>query len=266
MIRLLVSDIDGTLVTRKKQLTPATRAAAERLRQAGVALALTSSRAPPGVAAFADALALPTPRAAFNSGTIFTPDGHIDQFLAVPPEALRIAIETLAFADVWLFTNTEWLLRGTGGTYVAHEVEVGLVPYRVVPDFAPHLGGVGKLTAASADFVRLAEAEAALQAALFGLASVRRSQDYYLDITHPEATKGEAVRRIAALLDVPLEQTAAIGDMMNDLPMFEVAAQAIAMGNAPAALKARAAHITASNEEDGWAMAVNDFILPQAAA
>ncbi len=264
MIRLLVSDIDGTLVTRDKRLTEATRRAAARLQQAGIALALTSSRAPPGVSFFADALELPTPRAAFNSGTIYGPDGTVHRFLQVPTDALRIALQRLDGADAWLFTNREWLLRNAAGAYVAHEQEVGKVPYRIVEDFGAELGGVGKLTAVSADFERLARVEAVLQEALAGRASARRSQTYYLDITHPEATKGEAVRQLAAMLAVPLAETAAIGDMVNDLPMFEVAAQAIAMGNAPPEVQARAGYVTASNEQDGWALAVENFVLPQA--
>ncbi len=265
MLRLLVSDIDGTLVTRDKQLTPATREAAARLQRAGVALALTSSRAPPGVAYFADALGLTTPRAAFNSGSIFAPDGRVLQFLAVDSGALREALAELDGVDCWLFTNTEWLLRDPGGPYVEHEAQVGKLAYRQVPDFTPYLGEIGKLTAASHDVARLAEAERVLQDRLAGLAAVRRSQDYYLDITHPDATKGEAVRRIAALLDVPLSETGAIGDMANDIPMFEVAAHTVAMGNAPPAVKARAQFVTQSNEDDGWARAIDEFFLKVAA-
>lgn len=264
MIRLLVSDIDGTLVTPAKELTAAIRAAVARLAEAGVALALTSSRAPPGVSFFADALGLATPRAAFNSGTIYDANGTVLRFLAVPPEALRLSLAALGPAEPWLFTNTRWLLRNPAAPYVAHEEEVGKVRFDVVEDFGPYLGEVGKLTAVSTDHASLAAVEADLQQRLAGLASARRSQSHYLDITHPEATKGEAVRQLAALLNVPLAETAAIGDMVNDIPMFEVAAHAIAMGNAPDEVKARAHHVTAPNTEEGWARAIEDFVLPRA--
>ena len=135
---------------------------------------------------------------------------------------------------------------------------------QVVADFGGVLDKAGKIMAASKDFAKLAECETALQAQLGDRASVHRSQDYYLDITHPQANKGEAVRQAAQLLGVELSQTACIGDMANDLPMFGVAAFSIAMGQAPAGMRARADYVTATNQESGWAQAVEQFIIPRA--
>ena len=70
------------------------------------------------------------------------------------------------------------------------------------------------------------------------------------------------MREAARLLGVDVAETACIGDMPNDLPMFDVAAFRIAMGNAPAPMQARADYVTATNEASGWAQAVTDFILP----
>ena len=72
------------------------------------------------------------------------------------------------------------------------------------------------------------------------------------------------MRNIAALLDIDLADVAVIGDMANDVPMFEVAPLSIAMGQSPDTVKRAATHVTASNENDGWARAVTDFILPHA--
>jgi hydroxymethylpyrimidine pyrophosphatase-like HAD family hydrolase len=108
----------------------------------------------------------------------------------------------------------------------------------------------------SADVPRVAAADAALRAALGDQTAVLRSQDYYIDITHPLANKGEAALAIAALLGIAPAEMACIGDMPNDLPMFAVAGLAIAMGNAPPLVKARARMIVAGNDEDGWAQAV----------
>ena len=70
------------------------------------------------------------------------------------------------------------------------------------------------------------------------------------------------MREAARLLGVDLAETACIGDMPNDLPMFDVAAFKIAMGNAPADMQARADYVAASNQDSGWAQAVQDYILP----
>ena len=138
------------------------------------------------------------------------------------------------------------------------------MPYRQVPSFDEYLDKAGKIMAASKDTAALAQCETALQEKLGDRASIHLSQTYYLDCTHPEGTKGHAVRRIAALLGIDLAEVAVIGDMANDVPMFEVAPVSIAMGQSPDAVKRAAGHVTASNEDDGWARAIADVILPHA--
>ena len=263
MIRLLVSDIDGTLVTKDKVLTPAVRAAAESLAAGGVKLVLTSSRPPHGVALFADALGLDTPRGAFNGGAMVSPGGEVLSFKTIDPATAQEAISHLRGVDIdpWVFTADEWLMLNPAGDYVDWERRTVKMPFTVVENFDGSLGHVGKIMAASKDFAKLAECERVLQERLAGRASVHLSQQYYLDITHPDANKGEAVRQASKLLGIPLEETACIGDMTNDLPMFDVARFRIAMGNAPESMKARADFVSRSNEEDGWAHAVTSYVL-----
>ena len=264
MIRLLVSDIDGTLVTKDKELTGPVRDAANRLDRHGVKLVLVSSRPPRGVAIFADALHLQTPRAAFNGGVFTSATGEVLRAQLMDEAAARETLDYLQSQGItpWLFTTDEWLLTDPDGDYVDWEQRTVRMEHRVVADLAPYAGQVGKIMAASKDFAKLRACEAALQQRLGNRAAVHLSQDYYLDITHPLANKGEAVREAAHLLGVDLAETACIGDMPNDLPMFDVAAYKIAMGNAPATMQARADYVTASNQDSGWAQAVQDFILP----
>lgn len=266
MIKLLVSDIDGTLVTKDKVLTEAVHAAAASLSKAGIKLVLVSSRPPRGVALFADALGLDTPRAAFNGGVFSAPDGTVLQAHLMDQGAAGEALHYLAGRGIppWLFTTDEWLLTDPQGDYVEWEQRTVKMPPRTVADFGEVTALAGKIMAASKDFAKLADCETALQASLAGRAAVHRSQDYYLDITHPDANKGEAVRQAARLLGVELSQTACIGDMHNDLPMFDVAHYCIAMGNAPADMRERADYVTASNQDSGWAQAVEQYIIPRA--
>ncbi len=266
MISLLISDIDGTLVTSDKRLTEATKQAARNLAEHGIKLVLTSSRPPHGVSLFADALSLDTPRAGFNGGAIVGADGKLLSFKPLERETARATLAHLQDAgiDPWVFTADEWLLINPRGAYVDWEQHTVQMPFRVVRNFDDVLDKAGKIMAASRDFAALAECETALQDQLGDRASVHRSQDYYLDITHPAANKGQAVRDAARLLDIPLSETACIGDMPNDLPMFDVAAIKIAMGNAPEFMRARADFVTHSNDADGWAHAVNSYVVPHA--
>jgi Cof subfamily protein (haloacid dehalogenase superfamily) len=266
VIRLLVSDIDGTLVTRDKRLTPATHEAARHLAQAGVALALTSSRPPHGIEVFARALDLTTPRGAFNGAVITGPNGEILSSHLVPPDVAREVCDHLRAVSIppWLFTPAEWLILDPAGDYVEWEAKTVQMPYRQVPSFDDYLNQAGKIMAASKDNAKLAQCETVLQDRLGDRASIHLSQTYYLDITHPEGTKGHAVRNIAALMNIDIAEVAVIGDMANDVPMFEVAPISIAMGQSPDAVKRQATHVTTSNDDDGWARAVSDFILPHA--
>jgi HAD superfamily hydrolase (TIGR01484 family) len=128
--------------------------------------------------------------------------------------------------------------------------------WRVVEDFTPYLDAAHKVMGSSADLALVARMDAAVRAALGSAASVHRSQDYYIDITHPQANKGRAALAIGRLLGIPPEAMACIGDMPNDLPMLGVAGLAIAMGNAPQSVKDAAAVVVADNDTDGWAEAV----------
>jgi Cof subfamily protein (haloacid dehalogenase superfamily) len=265
-LRLLVSDVDGTLVTSDKRLTPASIAAAAALREAGIALALVSSRPPRGIAGLAAQLGPDILIAGFNGGAILGAGGRTHAERLVPEEAARItlaAFDRLGI-DCWVFAEGDWLLRDPEGDYVPLERRtVGFGP-TVVAEFTPYLGRAGKLVGVSRDHALLAECEAALQRELGARASAHRSQAYYLDVTHPEADKGHALLSLARLLGVAVGEVACIGDMTNDLPMFAVAGLAIAMGNAPAAVQAKAAAVTLSNDTDGFAAAVRDIVLPRA--
>ncbi len=265
-IRLVVSDIDGTLVTSEKSLTPGAISAAKRLAEAGIALSLVSSRPPIGFAMLTGPLELRHPLGAFNGGALVNPDLSVIEQVFVPEDAARIAIETFAAfgVDAWLFADAAWYVLDPKGAYVPKERHTIQAEPVVVASFEPYVGRVGKLVGSTSDAALLMACEEKLAAALDRSASAKRSQAYYLDVTPAVATKGHAVKAIAARLGVPLSAVAVIGDMSNDLPMFDVAGLAIAMGNATDAVKSAARFTTETNENDGFAVAMERYILPRA--
>ena len=266
-IRLLVSDVDGTLVQPDKSLAPSTIAAAARVQAAGIQLAIVSARPPRGMRPIAEALKLTTPLAGFNGGTLLGPDGAVIRAQTVPVDAVRTALDLFARrgVDAWLFTADEWLLTNTMGPRIDLERRTVRFNERVVPDLTEYVAQAGKIVGVSDDYAKLAAVEAELQGILHGAAAAHRSQQYYLDVTHPDANKGNAVRELAEVLGVPMDQVAVMGDMENDVPMFAVAGYAVAMGNATPAVQAKASAVTAANDRDGWAQAVDTLILPRAA-
>ncbi len=264
-IRLLVSDIDGTLVTRTKELTKAVLKMAPDLREAGVQLALVSSRPARGMDMFLQPLGIDTPRAGLNGGEILAPDGSLVAAMALDPEVARIVVETLDEhgVDSWLFAEGRWIIRRPEGAYVAQEYRAVRLEPLVVESFAGHYHKVGKIMGSSADYHLLERVETIVQTLLGDRVNAHRSQSYYLDVTHPDANKGNAALHLANLLGVPPSEMACIGDMSNDIAMLQVAGVAIAMGNATEEVAAAAHFVTDSNEQDGWAKAMEHFVLPR---
>ena len=266
-IRLVVTDIDGTLVKHDRTLAASTIAAAARLRDAGVLLGLISSRPAHGMDVLLGPLGIDTPRAGFNGGEILDIQNQLLRERTIPEASCRDAVAMLEAAgtDVWVFTGGEWLLKNPDAHYIPREQLSISMPWRVVDDFAPYLENVHKVMGTSTDFALMGRMEAEVRRAVGQAAAVHRSQDYYLDVTHPQANKGAAAVALAELLGVPMQQVACLGDMPNDLPMFAVCGFAIAMGNAPAPVQAKAHALTADNDSDGWAMAIDRYVLPFAA-
>jgi Cof subfamily protein (haloacid dehalogenase superfamily) len=263
-IRLVVSDVDGTLVTKDKLLTDAAIAAVQRLRAAGIGFTIVSSRPTIGMEFLIKPLALTLPFGAFNGSSIVDPQMRpIEQHL-IPPDIVRRAIDLLEQfgVDIWLFTNDKWLTRNPNGEYVGHEQRAIKHDPVIVDNFAPHLNSACKIVGASPDPELLIRCEAAMQQAVGKEATAVRSQTYYLDVTPPGHDKGTFVAAMAARLGVPLAETATIGDMQNDLPMFARSSMSFAMGNAADEIKQHATHVTASNENEGFAAAI-EMILKQ---
>jgi len=118
-----------------------------------------------------------------------------------------------------------------------------------------------KLVGVSDNHDAVAKAEADLAKNGNPTISGTRSSPYYLDVTDARANKGEVVLRISEMLQVPTEQIATIGDMTTDTFMFRKSGVSIAMGNAFDDVKAQAKFVTKTNEENGFAYAMDNFVL-----
>ncbi len=267
IIRLLVSDVDGTLVRRDKSLAPATIAAAARLLHASMAMTLISARPPSGILPLAKALGLVQPLGAFNGGTIVAPDGTILAAHRLDAEASRkaMAIVEKSGASPWAFADGRWYARDADNPHNDHERKASMVEPEITADFSALHGRIDKIVGVSDDPALIAKLESDAKAALGDGAGVSSSQTYYCDITHPLANKGDGIVALCAAIGVPLEETAAIGDMPNDIPMLKRVGTAIAMGQAPDEVKAVAGWVSASNEDDGVARAIDRILLPEVA-
>src|SRR6267154_2897554 len=263
-IRMVIADVDGTLVTQEKVLTKRAAQAVLSLHEAGIQFSVTSGRPPRGMAMLIDPLKLTQPLAAFNGGVLIKPDltTVVDQkFLPTGvPEKVIEAIESHGL-DVWLYTDTGWFVRDPNAPHVAREQWTVKFPPTVVKTFAGLLGRVAKIVGVSDDFDRVAKCEKDVQQAGGTHISAARSQPYYLDVTHPQANKGGVVLAMSKLLNIPAEDIATIGDMPNDVLVFRKSGLSIAMGNASPEVQAQADLVTDSYDDEGFAKAIEQFIL-----
>lgn len=263
-ISLLLSDVDGTLVTKQKVLTPRAQSAVKMLDEAGIGFTVTSSRPPRGLQHLIEPLELKLPIGGFNGGGLMRPsDLTIVEALQLAPDAAREAVDiTLKHGlDPWVYTETEWYVRDLDAPHVARESFTITFPPHVVRDFGETLDHCGKIVAVGDDYDAVLACNAELDEALSGHASATRSQSYFIDITHPDANKGTMVTTMARILSIPTSEIATIGDMANDLLMFRKSGLSIAMGNAADEVKKQANLVTDTNDDDGFAKAVERFLL-----
>lgn len=266
-VRLVIADVDGTLVTHDKVLTPRAIEAVKKLHDAGIMFGITSGRPPKGMKMLIEPLQLVEPLAGFNGGVVVKPDltPIFQQLLApnVAAEALQLVCKHQL--DVFLYSDLDWFVRDKNAPHVAREAWTVQFSPTVVNSFDTLLDRVVKIVGVGDDFDAVARCEKDMQEWSAGRVSAARSQPYYLDITHPKANKGEVVELFSKYCNIPPSEIATIGDMPNDVLMFKKSGVSIAMGNASAEVQRQATFVTASNQEDGFAKAM-ERLLESAAA
>ena len=266
-IRLVVLDVDGTLLTSDARLTEPTVAAVGRARERGLEVCLATSRGPGGLRWLVGRLGLDAWAVVFQGalvgrlGRTGTLAGAplVDE--PVPPEAARAVLAEAAAAGLsaswfagpaWFALADDAAMRREAGIVrdqfvVAEPLADGHAPHKLMliagrPDLVPALGVLaGRLPAACAGHF---------------------SHDNYLEVTRAGVDKARALTVLAARLGIPLAETAAVGDGQNDLGLLGAVGLPIAMGNAKPALKQLAAFVTGSNDDDGVAAALDRLAGP----
>lgn len=259
----MLSDVDGTLLTADKVLTERTLAAVAGLRAAGIRFAITSGRPPRGMAMLVEPLRLDTPLAGFNGGLFVTPELSVVEQRTVPGKVASQAVALIREhgLDTWVYTADDWLITNRAAPHVERERATVRFPPTVTSDLAPALDKAVKIVGVSDDLDAVQRCEAACIRSFGTCASATRSQSYYLDVTDREANKGAVVEYLSRALAFPARQIATIGDGPNDVLMFRKSGFSVAMGNASRAVQAAATATTTSRDDEGFARAIERFVL-----
>jgi Cof subfamily protein (haloacid dehalogenase superfamily) len=279
-ISILLADVDGTLVDSQKRLTARAKAAIQKLHEVGVKFAVTSGRPPRGMKMIADQIRLSAPIAAFNGGMLVEPDTlKVLTQQTLDAETAQSVIQRIGEfgLDVWVYAGVDWYIRDLNSPHRDKEERTVQFLPTVVKNFDEAFKqGVAKVVGVNDDYDLVAKAEKGIVEEFEHnvcakrtmtsrdcepSVSAARSQPYYLDVTHPRANKGFVVEMLGNILKIPPEEFATIGDMPNDVLMFEKSGYSIAMGQASAEVKKSATYVTAGMDEEGFAKGVEDFIL-----
>jgi Cof subfamily protein (haloacid dehalogenase superfamily) len=208
------------------------------------------------------------PMAAFNGGVIILPDLTVVDERPIPADVTPAVIEMIRAegAYVWIYGSQDWYITDPHAPHAEREATTVQFAPTVVPSYDGLLDRVIKIVGVSDDHDLIARCEAAIQKRFGTQVSANRSQAYYIDVTHPTANKGVVIERLSNYYKVPLHQIATVGDQANDVLMFKKSGLSIAMANASEEVQRQADYVTASHEDEGFARAIEEFVLPLAVA
>jgi Cof subfamily protein (haloacid dehalogenase superfamily) len=260
-IALVISDIDGTLITSNHEVTEATKAAAAKLYERGIELSLASSRPPRSIVPLADALKLSGPFAAFNGALVVKRNGEVLARSVISPETIA---GVKAIADhfgiaVWLYDDADWWAPWRDAFVDREEHTSGFGPR--IDGYAERITrDANKLTVVGKPEL-VAQAEQQVLRDLGEQVSASKSKPRFLDVTSYGIHKGTVVVRLAELLNIPAQRVAVIGDGPNDVEMFKQAGISIAMGQGVDEVKEAANYLTTSNDDEGWARGIEQYVL-----
>lgn len=262
----MIADVDGTLVTQDKVLTPRAQDAVRALRVADIRFAITSGRPPRGMSMLFDPLDIDTPIAGFNGGLFVDRKLSILQEKVLQPQTAHQALVVIRDhgLDAWIYRGNEWLITKRDAPHVAREAWTVKFDATVVQSFEDRLDHVAKIVGVSDDYDLVKRCEADAQTRFGNLITANRSQLYYLDIAHKDANKGAVVDYLSTQLSIPAEEIATLGDSPNDTLMFKRSGLSIAMGNASEEVKSQADLTTDSYNDEGFAKAIEKYILQRA--
>jgi hypothetical protein len=265
-VRLVVLDIDGTLLGAGHRVSERNRAAIRACREAGIAVALCTGRPSYGCRDVLAALDLETEPGIFcNGASVATPDRSriIAESCLEPGLAAELARDAADLPLEFYTATVLWAARLDPGIRIQAErtgvpVETGdLVALAATTPVIK--GGMVVRGAGREAARRLAEQQAGRLRWEVAHSLLAPDADF-INITTPDVSKGAALLHLAAALGVPQTATLAIGDAYNDLPLLEAAGIGVAMGNAVDDLKAIADHVTAPVDDDGVAAVLEQLV------
>ncbi len=270
-IRLVVLDIDGTIAGESNEVRPKVVNAIAAVKAKGIKVAIATGRMYRSALYFAQAISADLPIICYNGAWI--QDAHTEEMLWHRPVPIDLAYELLDYCeqperrtdlDVHFYFNDELYVRE-----IKEETRLYIERSRIE---ANAVGDLRKILAQAPPTKILAmSTNPEITQTLLSTLQQRycaeqlyltQSNPYFVEACHPEASKGKAVRYLVEeVLQLQAQNAIAIGDNFNDVEMLQYAGLGVAMGDAPAEVKAYADWVAPNVEADGVVAALEKFVL-----
>lgn len=267
-IKLIAIDIDGTLLNSQKQVTDEVKNALKAAEAQGVKIVLCTGRPLPGVEDLLEELDL-----LGENDFVITYNGSLvqktknkeiissyqltyDDYLDIDQLSRKLKVHLYSETEDTMYTSNRDISK-----YIIFETALINMPlkYRTQEEITSDLNIIKMIMIDEPDF--LDEIIPKIPQSFWDNYTIVKSLPHFLEFMHKEVHKGVALERLAKHLGLQREEIMAIGDNENDLTMVDYAGLGVAMENATENIKKAADVITASNDENGVAEAINKYVL-----
>jgi Cof subfamily protein (haloacid dehalogenase superfamily) len=261
IFKLVIADVDGTLLNSSHELTNFTRTTLLALQQRGIKFTLATGKILPSISNIVDALALDQPLILANGALVQQANKTILYETPLPPQHF------LALLDFVRASGLDYALFMRDQVFVPrHTYNTTLV----VEYNDPQPIEIGQINIMDKTFCKLIVLErndtgqldrlgSMLNEKFKGILKAYRSVPGMLEVFNAQTSKSVAVQKVATHLGLDMQQVIVIGDSYNDIDMFKIAGVAVAMGNAPDDVKREAQITIGTNDEDGLAHYISKF-------
>ena len=269
-VRLIATDIDGTLLSSRGVIPPDNLRAILGAQRSGITVAIASGRFPENAYCLLQSYGLSCPIIGTNGGRIVDENLRLLAEHPMTPQA-AMAVQAMldeAGADYFAFgakfvCSSNSAMRHHSELSDGEKIMTLGLSYRHGPEAARescvHDAIYKFFVCNNVPFPPLREALAKI-----GGISLTQSGPHNIEVMPEHVDKGQGIRELAALLNIPLSQVMTLGDQENDIPMLRAAGYSVAMGNASPETKAAARFVTDTNDQAGFARAIERFALTSA--
>ena len=264
--KMIVLDLDGTLMSSKNEILPKTKEALFKAQEQGVMIVLASGRPTYGMVKAAKELRLdeyPGYILSYNGGRIIsvqTNEMIYDDSLT--PEICHELYDLSREMNVNIMAyEDEAIITADDDQYIQKEAHINGMPINRVENFKDSVTFNSVKCLCTAEPEYLAQVEIKMKERLGDRLSITRSLPFFLEFMPQNINKAYSLQELLEHVGLDKSQLIACGDGYNDLPMIEFAGLGVAMGNAVDEVKAAANYVTATNDEDGIAQVIEKFIF-----